>query len=98
MVPSTLDKHRESQKKTGTDDRNITDSFLASCLSLSCAQHSPTITSDEMANATHGVVSSGLDLARQDSNSKASNLNFKISHINPCQKWLYVSFMGPTRG
>ena len=47
----------ESQKKTGTDDVNVTDSVLPSCLALSCAQHSPTMSAGEKANATHGIAS-----------------------------------------
>jgi len=71
-LPDFSRPSRESQKKTGTDDANVTDSVLASCLALSCAQHSPTMTSGEMANVAHGVVSGVFEQGRRGSNPQHS--------------------------
>jgi len=69
---STPDK--QSQKKTGTDDMNVTtDSVLASCLALSCAQHSPTMPLGEKANTTGAVINRISERAREDSNLQPSD-------------------------
>jgi len=72
-LPDFSRPSRESQKKTGTDDVNVTDSVLASCLALSCAGHSPTMPLGEKANATHGIESGVFKRARQDSNLQPSD-------------------------
>ncbi len=54
--------------KTGTDNRNVTDSVLASCLALSGAEHSPTVTSGEKANPPAAIKNRIPDYPREDSN------------------------------
>ena len=63
----------QSQKKTGTDDVNVTDSVLASCLALSCAGHSPTMPLGEKANITGGIENRIFKRARLDSNQQPSD-------------------------
>ena len=72
-LPDFSTPSRESQKKTGTDDVNVTDSVLASCLALSCAQHSPTMPLGEKANAAHDIVSGVFERGRRDSNPQPSD-------------------------
>jgi hypothetical protein len=64
----------QSQKKTGTDDLNVTnDSVLALRLALSSAQHSPTMPSGEKANGTGAIINRISERARQDSNLQPSD-------------------------
>jgi len=73
-LPNFSRPSRESQKKTGTDDANVTgDSVLPSCLALRSAQHSPTMPSGEKANATVAMMSGVSERAREDSNLQPSD-------------------------
>jgi hypothetical protein len=73
-LPDFSTPSRQSQKKTGTDDMNVTtDSVLASCLALRGAQHSPTMTSSQKTNATGGIENGVPQRARQDSNLQPSD-------------------------
>ncbi len=58
----------KSQKKAGTDDVNVTDSVLASCLALSCVRHSPTMSLGEKANSPDAAKSRIYEYPRKDSN------------------------------
>ena len=72
-LPNFSRPSSQSQKKTGTDDVNVTDSVLASCLALSCAGQRPTMPLGEKANATHRITNRIFERARQDSNLQPSD-------------------------
>jgi hypothetical protein len=84
-LPDFSTPSRQSQKKTGTDDLNVTtDSVLALRLALPCAQHSPTMTLAEKANATGAIVSGISQRARQDSNLQPSDSKSSIPAVRLC--------------
>jgi len=73
-LPDFSTPDSQSQKKTGTDDVNVTTgSVLASCLALSCARYSPTTPLGGKANITGSVINSISQRARQDSNLQPSD-------------------------
>ncbi len=72
-LPDFSRPNRESQKKTGTDNLNVTGNVLASCLALSCAGHSPTMPLGEKTNAAHDSVSGVFERGRRDSNPQPSD-------------------------
>jgi len=72
-LPDFSRPSRESQKNTGTDDMNVTDSVLASCLALSCAGQRPTMPLGEKANTTGGIENRIFERAREDSNLQPSD-------------------------
>jgi len=63
----------QRQRKTGTDDLNVTDSVLASRLALFGARQCPTMTSTEKANPAHAIETPILERARLDSNQQPSD-------------------------
>ncbi len=93
-LPDFSAPSKESQRKTGTDDANVTDSVLASCLALSCAQHSPTVTSGETANAAHGIVNGVFDRAREDSNLQPSDSKSSTPRVSACCQRAYEPEIG----
>ena len=60
----------ESQKKTGTDDVSV----LASCLALSWAQHSPTMTPGEKANVTRDIVNGVFEQSQRGASQQATDI------------------------
>jgi hypothetical protein len=71
---STPSREKQKNLKTGTEDMNVTcDSVLASCLALSCAQHSPTTPLGEKANAANDIESGVFQRGRRDSNPQPSD-------------------------
>jgi len=67
-LPDFSRSSSERQKKTGTDDLDVTGNVLASCLALSCAQHSPTMPLGEKANLTGAARNRISEYPRKDSN------------------------------
>ena len=63
----------QSRTKTGTDDVNVTDSVLASCLALLYAGQRPIMPLGEKANATGGIENRIFERARQDLNLQPSD-------------------------